>query len=81
MTSATKNLADLSGLHNSVLDATFPAIFPRAFDHYIGEITIKASVVGVTFTSNSKLLLITIIRISRGHANHRRNDVRQFPFT
>ena len=81
VTSATKSLADLSGLHNSVLDATFPAIFPRAFDHYIGEITIKTSVVGVTFTSNLKLLLITIIRISRGHAKQRRNDVRQFPFT
>ena len=64
VTSANKSLADLSGLHNSVIDATFPAIFPCAFDHYIGEITIKTSVVGVTFTSNLKLLLITIIRIS-----------------
>ena len=65
VTSATKSLADLSGLHNSVLDATFPAIFPRAFYHYLGEITIKTSVLGVIFTSNSKLMLITIIRISR----------------
>ena len=41
VTSATKSLADLSGLPNSVLDATFPAIFPRAFDHYIGEIVLR----------------------------------------